>query len=76
MARPRNNPGRPIEGKRIRIRRMFDLDPPLTSVELGERVGVSGTTVREWERGERQPTPDQLRALVRALGCRAGDLAR
>lgn len=40
----------------------------LTQEELGDLVGVSLTTISNWELGTRQPRFKNLRALADALG--------
>ena len=46
----------------------------LTLSETGERVGVSGSTVGAWERGERKPKPKNRTKLARVLNCTVYDL--
>ncbi|HEY9825090.1 MAG TPA: helix-turn-helix transcriptional regulator [Stenomitos sp.] len=48
----------------------------LSQKELGERLGVSGQTISEWERGNRLPslTPRQTSDLCRALSVSLDEL--
>ena len=46
----------------------------LTQEGLGEKVGVLGKTIHNYESGERQPTPDMLRKLADALDCTIDDI--
>lgn len=42
--------------------------------EMAREVGVSRTTLHLWRRGERSPSPDNLRRLADVLERRAGGL--
>ena len=48
----------------------------ITQQELADAVGVSETTVRNWEAGRNEPnlTPKQFKALLKALGITAEEL--
>ncbi len=40
----------------------------LSQVELGERVGVTGSTINRYEQDRRKPDPDTLVAMADVLG--------
>lgn len=40
----------------------------LTQKELGERSGLSEATIKKYESGEREPTPQSLEQIERVLG--------
>lgn len=40
----------------------------LTQKELGERAGLSEATIKKYESGEREPTPQSLEQIERVLG--------
>lgn len=40
----------------------------LTQDELGKKIGVTGVAVMRYEKGQRQPRIEQLRAIAAALG--------
>ena len=42
--------------------------------ELARRVGVSLTTISDWERGRSEPLSGKLAAIAQALGVTIGDL--
>lgn len=46
----------------------------LTQRELGQRVGVSGTTIHNWEGNRAMPDAPQLARLCLALRCGLKDL--
>lgn len=48
----------------------------LSQGELGAAIGVSGSAVGNWERGEDEPSRANVAALERALGLEPGDLSR
>ena len=45
-----------------------------TQLELANRLGVTPTTVFNWERGKYEPKASQLRALARAFGVSMDDI--
>ncbi|MBQ4431279.1 MAG: helix-turn-helix transcriptional regulator [Synergistaceae bacterium] len=45
-----------------------------TQEELAERLGVHVNTIVRWERGERMPTADKLKALADILGTTPSEL--
>lgn len=47
----------------------------LSRRELAERVGVSSTQIRRYERGEQSPTLPVARRLADTLGCTLDELA-
>lgn len=47
----------------------------ITQLTLANRLGVTPTTVYNWERGKHMPTIIQLRALALAFGVRMEDIA-
>lgn len=49
-----------IDGRLIRHWRYMH---GYTSRDLAKMIGVSATSVRDWERGERQPTPENEEKL-------------
>jgi transcriptional regulator with XRE-family HTH domain len=48
----------------------------LNQAELGAMIGVTGSAIGNWERGEDEPTRDKVYALEQALNLEAGDLSR
>lgn len=40
----------------------------LTQKELGERAGLSEATIKKYESGDREPTPQSLEQIERVLG--------
>jgi transcriptional regulator with XRE-family HTH domain len=46
----------------------------LTAVELGERLGVSETTISKWECGHAVPRMSRITTLARALGVSVPEL--
>ena len=46
----------------------------LTQTELGQKVGVSGDTVSNWERGITEPTVTQAQAIADAVGLDFDDI--
>jgi transcriptional regulator with XRE-family HTH domain len=46
-----------------------------TQVELAHHVGVTPSTVYNWERGRFKPRVEQLRDLASTLGVRMDDIA-
>lgn len=46
----------------------------MTQAQLGALVGVQGTYIGAWERGERKPKLDALIRIAEALGCEVTDL--
>jgi transcriptional regulator with XRE-family HTH domain len=46
----------------------------MTQRELADRMRVQLRTVRDWERGERVPTDDQIEAIAHACGLRITEL--
>ena len=40
-------------------------DRDLSQSELGVRLGISQSLVSMWERGEKEPDPDQIKTLDR-----------
>ena len=46
----------------------------LTQGQLGERVGVKGFAVYQWEKGSRQPNAEMLNKLASALSCKVDDI--
>lgn len=46
----------------------------LTQSQLAEKIGVSLLTLFRWEKGERQPRVDEIKALAKALGVPENDL--
>lgn len=47
----------------------------LSQRALGDVLGVSGSAVGEWERGESQPTREKVPTIEQALGVEEGTLA-
>lgn len=43
-------------------------DPPLTQVDLAEKVGVHQQTVSKWELNRRKPRPEMIDDIAAALG--------
>lgn len=41
----------------------------MTQEELAEKIGVSESTLRAWEKGEREPNVSSLRFLSGVFGC-------
>ena len=58
-------------GKRIKEARE---KAGLTQAELGEKIGVTGVAVMRYEKGQRQPRPEQLQRIAAALNVSAGFL--
>lgn len=50
------------------------IEAGLTQSQLGALVGVQGTYVGAWERGERKPKLDALMRLAAVLECDVADL--
>lgn len=48
----------------------------LTQLELAQRIGVTQSTVSEWESGAKFPRVTNLQAMAQALDCTADDLLR
>ncbi len=48
----------------------------LTLEQVADLAEVSHATVQRWEKGTRQPRPENLEKLAYALGCSVGDLYR
>ena len=46
----------------------------LTQEKLADAVGVSLLTLFRWEKGERSPRIDEIKALAKALGVSEADL--
>ena len=46
----------------------------LSQTQLAEKIGVSLLTLFRWEKGERQPRVDEIKALAKALGVPENDL--
>ena len=46
----------------------------LTQAELAEAVGVTQSTVSQWESGTAFPRADKLPKLAEVLGCSVADL--
>ena len=46
----------------------------LTQGQLAEAVGCYGKDISRWERGERTPSANSLRALAKARDCTIDDL--
>ena len=46
----------------------------MTQVKLAEILGVSQSTVAQWESGEVMPKTEKLPALAEALGCKIDEL--
>jgi transcriptional regulator with XRE-family HTH domain len=62
-----HDPLYPNNLRRLRGRRF-------TVPEMAERVGVSESTYKSWERGDHRPFPRNVRALCQTLGVREHDL--
>ena len=60
-----------LAGERIKKRRK---DLGLTQQQLAKTVGVSHVSVSQWERGETEPSGDNLLSLATALRCDPGYL--
>lgn len=58
-------------GERIKLRRK---ELKLTQQELSRSVGVSHVAISQWERGETEPSGENLLALAKALRCQPGYL--
>lgn len=58
-------------GDRIKICRERE---KMTQEELGKRVGVTGVAIMRYEKGTRQPRPEQLQRIAAALNVSAGFL--
>lgn len=58
-------------GERIRLRRK---ELKLTQQALSRVVGVSHVAISQWERGETDPSGENLLALAKALRCQPGYL--
>lgn len=71
--RPRNDPGQPWSPRSLLLRRT---DADLTMRQLGDRTGISPTTLCLLESGERLPTQEMIGLLAKALGCSPRDLGR
>lgn len=41
----------------------------LNQTQLGERIGVSVTTVRDWENENRKPASDKVVEMAHLFGC-------
>jgi DNA-binding transcriptional regulator YiaG len=75
MGRPVNVPASPrVRGSAVLYLRRWVLR--IGARELAARVGVSETTVRAWESGDRPVSEPQARELVRALSTTREVLAR
>ena len=46
----------------------------LTQADLGKKLSVANNTISSWERGNSEPTLDQLRKMVGIFGVTAGVL--
>ena len=46
----------------------------LSQEQLGEKVNVTRQTISNWELGETQPNPDQLKLLSQALNVSVDEL--
>lgn len=46
----------------------------MTQAQLGAAIGVSGTQMSNWERGDRRPKLDALRRIADALSVPLDDL--
>lgn len=46
----------------------------LTQSEAAQKIGVSRTTIRNWETSETFPTMQQLVTICSVYGCRMGDI--
>lgn len=40
----------------------------LTQAEVGERIGVKGNTISQWEAGTRRPSPEKAKKIAEELG--------
>ena len=58
-------------GERIREKRK---ELRLTTIEMGNILGVGASTVTNWETGIRNPSINMLSQLARVLGCTPNDL--
>lgn len=58
-------------GQRIKQTREME---NMTQAELGEKIGVSGVAIMRYEKGTRQPRPEQLQRIAAALNVSAGFL--
>lgn len=47
----------------------------VTSDELAEEIGVEGSTVRRWERGQTTPSEEHVQSMLAALEIEADDLS-
>ena len=47
----------------------------LTQLELAIKLGVTPTTISNWERGAAEPKVTQLRAIARLFGVNSDDIA-
>src|SRR5690242_4153882 len=56
-------------GEQIK-KRSFDLK--MTAVECRKIVGVDKGTLCDWERGRREPSPENREKIIRLLGCGLG----
>lgn len=46
----------------------------MSQIALGERLGVSRTTIQGWERGDKSPAMERLDEIADALGCAVVEL--
>lgn len=58
-------------GERIREKRK---DHRLTTIQMGETLGVGASTITNWETGIRNPSLNMLCQIARVLGCTPNDL--
>lgn len=58
-------------GSRLRA---FRKKAGLNQTQLAEKIGVSLLTLFRWEKGERAPRVDEVKALAKALGVSEADL--
>ena len=58
-------------GSRLRA---FRKKSGLNQTQLAEKIGVSLLTLFRWEKGERAPRVDEVKALAKALGVSEADL--
>ena len=66
--RPKGNKAiDPIIGKRIRQARKQH-NPSLTQEELAQYIGVSVTSVRNWEQGQFEPTHENIIEIAKICG--------
>lgn len=54
-------------GRRLATARLA-VRPKMSTRELGDRLGVTGSAITKWEKGQSPPPPAQIRAAARELG--------